>query len=271
MRAAVRAAVAGLLLLTSTQPTSAICDLKPKASQVAIKVLDGETVQLDDGRLLRLAGVMAPRPPRTAGADARWPSADAARTALAGLVLGKRLDLAFPGRKADRYGRVLAQAFLAGASDRIWVQAELVGQGHARVQSSPDLRTCIAELLVLEDQARRAKLGLWSEPAYAVKEAGKPDELLRHPLEFALVEGRVLRISAAKSSIYIEFDRRWREDFTVLIRGRERALFAKAGIDLALLAGRRIRVRGWIESYNGPMMRVTHPEQIELIDGKAAE
>jgi hypothetical protein len=31
--------------------------------------------------------------------------------------------------------------------------------------------------------------------------------------------------------------------------------------------GREIRVRGWLEFYNGPMIEATHPEQIELLGG----
>ena len=32
------------------------------------------------------------------------------------------------------------------------------------------------------------------------------------------------------------------------------------------MEGKRIRVRGWLRSYNGPVIDVTHPEQIELLD-----
>jgi hypothetical protein len=34
------------------------------------------------------------------------------------------------------------------------------------------------------------------------------------------------------------------------------------------LAGRLLRVRGWLREWNGPMIEATHPEQIELLDGK---
>jgi len=30
------------------------------------------------------------------------------------------------------------------------------------------------------------------------------------------------------------------------------------------LAGRNVRVRGWIHYHNAPMIDITHPEQIEL-------
>jgi hypothetical protein len=41
--------------------------------------------------------------------------------------------------------------------------------------------------------------------------------------------------------------------------------FRREGIDLLATAGQRVRVRGWIRSYNGPVIDVTHPEQIQLI------
>jgi hypothetical protein len=36
-------------------------------------------------------------------------------------------------------------------------------------------------------------------------------------------------------------------------------------MDLASLEGQRVRVRGWVESWNGPAIEATHPEQIERV------
>ncbi len=48
---------------------------------------------------------------------------------------------------------------------------------------------------------------------------------------------------------------------------RNRAtFFDKASLDPAACTGRSIRVRGWLTKRNGPMIRATHPEQIELLD-----
>ena len=44
------------------------------------------------------------------------------------------------------------------------------------------------------------------------------------------------------------------------------AFFDKASLDPAAWTGRRVRVRGWLTKRNGPMIRATHPEQIELLD-----
>jgi len=41
------------------------------------------------------------------------------------------------------------------------------------------------------------------------------------------------------------------------------------GIDVKTLAGKRLRVRGWVEWRNGPMIHVTLLEQIELLPAEA--
>jgi hypothetical protein len=44
------------------------------------------------------------------------------------------------------------------------------------------------------------------------------------------------------------------------------AALAEDGIDVKALRGKRVRLRGWIESHDGPSLRITHPEQLELLD-----
>jgi hypothetical protein len=87
---------------------------------------------------------------------------------------------------------------------------------------------------------------------------------------FQVVEGRVTKVAQYRKTTYINFGRRWRTDFTLIVKGRSHRYLKKHGLDLTSLKGRRVRVRGWIEERNGPMIRLTHPEQIEILDtGKA--
>jgi hypothetical protein len=57
-------------------------------------------------------------------------------------------------------------------------------------------------------------------------------------------------------TIYVNFGRRLIEDITVTILKRNERSFAVAGLDLRGLAGRRIRVRGWIEARGGERARI---------------
>jgi hypothetical protein len=42
--------------------------------------------------------------------------------------------------------------------------------------------------------------------------------------------------------------------------------FRQAKFDVRTLAGKRIRVRGWIEFYNGPEITITTPTAIEVLE-----
>ena len=41
--------------------------------------------------------------------------------------------------------------------------------------------------------------------------------------------------------------------------------FARSGIDVLALEGRRIEVRGFVLEAGGPLIELSHPEQIEVL------
>ncbi|HUU65954.1 MAG TPA: hypothetical protein VMW57_01560 [Methyloceanibacter sp.] len=63
----------------------------------------------------------------------------------------------------------------------------------------------------------------------------------------------------------MNFTQDWRSDFTITIARRDLAASEASGLDLARLPGTRVRVRGVVEWWNGPMIAATHPEQIEVL------
>lgn len=114
---------------------------------------------------------------------------------------------------------------------------------------------------------RRARLGLWSEPAYAERAAYRTRELMRYRSTYQLVMGRVARVATAGGRRYLNFGTDWREDFTVGIASA--ALRADPGWAAALQAmeGRVLRVRGWIERRNGPLHRGERPSSDRAAGG----
>ena len=60
-----------------------------------------------------------------------------------------------------------------------------------------------------------------------------------------------------------------RSDLTISIDRKDAPAFTAASLDLKRLGGKRVRMRGWIEWRNGPMIAGTHPEQIELLPDAA--
>jgi endonuclease YncB( thermonuclease family) len=228
-----------------------------------VDVIDGDTVVFADGSEGRLVGIQAPKLALGRRGFVDWPLAAEAHAALRDMALDRDLVLAFGGTERDRYGRWLAHLFRA--EDGLWLQGEMLRLGLARVYSFPDNRAAVAALLALERDARAAELGIWALPAYAIRAPEETDALLDR---FEIVEGVVLDAAAANGRVYLNFGADWRTDFTVSIAGQSLALFAQAGLDPLALERRRIRVRGWIERYNGPTIEATHPEQVELPAGE---
>lgn len=228
-------------------------------------VSDGETIMLESGMVVRLIGLQAPKLPLERAGFEAWPMAEQARETLEALVLDETVTLYFGGTREDRYGRVLAQL---KRDDGLWVQGEMIRLGMARVYSFRDNRACVPHLLALEDEARAARRGIWSEDWYRVR--GVVDTF-RELDSYQIVEARIRDTSINRGRVFLNYGSNWRDDFTVTVPPGGVSLFEDAGIDLLNLAGVRVRVRGWLTYYNGPNLEVTHPEQIELLETAGGE
>lgn len=243
----------------------AACEgLRDGPTGVVVNITDGDTVLLDNGLVVRLVGIQAPKLPLGREGFETWPLAKEAKSALSALVAGKTVRVRQGGESVDRHGRILGQMFVLG-EEEIWVQQQMVRDGMARVYSFADNRACVAELLQAEGRARLNKTGLWSDPFYAVRRADRPQALAGLAGHYELIEGRVLVADDVRGRVYLNFGRSFADDFTIVIEKPGLALFAAEGIDPVRLGGALVRVRGWVEVRDGPRIEVTHPEQIEVL------
>ena len=87
-----------------------------------------------------------------------------------------------------------------------------------------------------------------------------------HLNRFALVTGRVRKALVVKGRGYLNFGDDWRTDFTIAISPKARRIFERGEMDISAYTGKRVRVRGWVKRFNGPMIEVTHPEQVEILE-----
>lgn len=226
-------------------------------------IVDGDTLRLTEGAEIRLVGIQAPKLPLGRRNFRSWPLAEESKRALAALTAGRRLLLGYGGRRIDRHGRLLAHLTLAdGADAGLWIQGALLEAGMARVYSFPDNRSRVADMLTRERAARAAKHGIWAHPYYAIR---TPETAARHIGTFQLVEGRIVAAATVRGRGYLNFGDNWKTDFTVSISPRTLRQRWQGGPAIAALAGKRVRVRGWLKSFNGPMIEATHPEQIEIL------
>jgi endonuclease YncB( thermonuclease family) len=219
-------------------------------------VTSGHSLILSSGLKVRLAGITAPRWDDPFGRDAQ--------AALAALVEGRTVRLSYGGDPRDRYDRALAQVHQLspdGGTD-VWLQAALVRDGMARVYTWPDEQIDADTLYREEARARETAVGLWADPAYAVR-GPDPNALAQYVDSVQLVEGIVTSTADIRGRAYLNFGADYRTDFTVAVAKKHRKRFTR--VDPVSLEGARVRVRGWIELTNGPMIWASHPARIEIL------
>lgn len=134
----------------------ALCILAPQiglaASEItrAVKVFDGDTIQLEDGRKVRYLGINAP--------EYQEPFYLKAKRFNEKLVLGKEIRLEFDEERSDGYERVLAYIYV----DDILVNAELVEAGLAHAFFIGSGHKHDELFLRLQAEAKIKKVGIWS-------------------------------------------------------------------------------------------------------------
>lgn len=254
-------ALAGALFSMSAQ-AGPLPACAPHVEVWSIKVIRVErngVLVLRDGRAVDVEGILLP-----AGGHDHAPSflARQAIDALRGLSRHRYVTLAANYPKEDRYGRLRAQVFFRHDKAQPWLQLAMLRRGLARVNITPDRRECASALYAAERAARAARAGIWAYPAYAVR---MPGELAGETGTFQIVEGVVRAADVRGGRAYLNFGRDWRTDFTATISPDDMKLFRREGIDPRGYAGMRVRVRGWIESMNGPEIEISAPEQIEVL------
>lgn len=252
------------LVLWAT-PAAAQDALTPGEQAVVAAVVDGDTVFLDrdivGASQVRLTGIQAPKLPLGRIGFKEWPLAKESKAALEAILLNQPTQLFYGSARMDRHGRLLAHLI---GPDGVWAQGEMLTRGMARVYTFPDNRERAAEMYTLETAARAAKRGIWGDPFYAVR-AASPAALARDIDTFQIVEGRVINAADVRGVIYLNFGANWRTDFTVRIDRKAARLFKRAGLGPDAYQGRHVRVRGWLKTWNGPMIEANHPEQIEVL------
>lgn len=243
------AAIAGLVGLAAAATgalASEPCRLEAGTTHTVARVIDGETLVLDDGRAIRLADVLAPRAFDATAEPGSWkPEADAAAL-LAAMALGRTVVLAFGPLRHDRHGRIVAHVYLGERTDDAWLQGRLVEAGGARVQTFGSGPGCVQGLIEREETARSHKRGIWSEAAYQPR-LDASERLLR-PMagSFQVVVSKIARVIATGRGHRLLLGRGGARELSVLIAPEDRARLGALGGDPRALAGGTVEVRGWI-------------------------
>jgi endonuclease YncB( thermonuclease family) len=254
MSRSLASSVFALAFAASASAFAADCPLSASATGRVAAVTSGDSFVLDSGLPVRLASVAVPE-----SADGTMAAA-----ALSALVAGRAVEIRAASPGPDRYGRTLAQVFIAGEPET-WVQAALIEGGLLEVRTAPDDASCARALLALEAAAREARTGVWADGALAAFRAGDTTLAGRRGT-YAAVEGRIVSTGRTERTVFLNFGYDWSTDFTVTMSAADAAAFDFSGIGVEGLPGRLVRVRGWLEERDGATIRIDHAEQIEILD-----
>jgi micrococcal nuclease len=241
-------------LVFDLRSVEAACELELGPIRSVSRVIDGETLALDDGTEVRLMGALAPRAFDTGAEVGHWPPELAAIDALTHLVLGRTVTLGFSGARTDKYGRLVAHVFVDRSDiedgiDKVWVQGRQLLAGHARAYATAGHRGCITELLGHERVARDGQLGLWRDRG-----------------TFQIVAGTVSRAGESRDGSYISFGDEREQDrsvrdrrraFSVAVKRSDREVLGQFNGNVSALKGQRLEVRGWIEMHAGPSIDIS--------------
>lgn len=128
---------------------------KTPGIHTVIRVIDGDTVELEGGERLRLIGIDTP--------EHGEPFFDSAKIFLSNMVLNQKVRVGLGYRKRGSYGRLLGYIYL----DTIFVNAAILKRGLGRMYLFPDNRyeqQIMDDFFAAQRQALSEQLGIWTLP-----------------------------------------------------------------------------------------------------------
>ncbi len=236
-------------------------------SGVVESIVDGDTLFLESGLKVRLSALQAPKLSLGREHVQDWPLSTNSKNTLSELALGKSVMLYYGGLQRDRHDRALAQVFLMDGNGEqgMWLQEEMIRRGMGRVYTWPDTWQDSDRLYAAEREAREAERGIWGHGFYQVR-GPEPNALSQDMDSFQIVEGIITSSARVRDKVFLNFGSDYRTDFTIFVDKQGQRRFKKIGLDPRSLEGARVRVRGWLELENGPMIILDHPERLEVLD-----
>ena len=232
--------------------------LRPAMNDRSVRSIDDLRLQLSNGRIVQLVGIEVPRQTGYSSGDESYAVKQFLDTLFANSKDSDVIVYQVAGSgsgKTNRMGHDLGH--VVRKNGNVWVQGALIANGLAMARPTPTNPELAEKMYALEDQARQAKLGVWSDDsAHRLVEASDAIQ----PLDrFAVVEGTVKNVSIIRNVTYLNFGDDYRKDFTIGIPSTQRQAMSRAGIDPFKLQGQKVRVRGWLRLYNGPYIELEHP------------
>lgn len=226
-------------------------------------VVDGDTIELANGRLVRYIGINTPETMKK-HRGGNWvfdpePYGVAAKNCNIELVFRKYVRLEFDIVKEDRYDRWLAYVY---TDDGIMVNSELIRKGYTLLYTFPPNTKYMDVFLKAQEEARLNKQGLWRD-----LEVISPEKARNHINKFKTVRGTILNTHDAYGKIFLNFGPSRETGLSAVILSNKLPFFAKERINPAKhYKGKHVEIIGKIKYRNGLQILIDNPSQIKIID-----
>lgn len=248
------------------------CEIPPvvpfQSGLKVIKVIDGDTVRLSNGKLLRYIGIDTPEVRhKTPEGFVYQPQAFSleAKELNRQLVEGKPVRIEYDVEKSDKYERALGYCFVQTLPRReVMVNELILEEGLGVLLTMPPNVKYVDRFVQAQTFARAQKKGIW-----ATYEPIRADEAAAYIGKIAAVQGRVSSCYDSGKAIFLNFGGVSKTGFTAVIFKKDAVRFQKKGIFPCSYRGKRVEVLGKVKEYRGPEIIVRDPSQITVIeDGK---
>lgn len=137
------------------QTAQETADKKSEETVLVIRVIDGDTIEIQGAVRVRYIGIDTPETGQCNGEEAAKENAQ--------LVENKKVILETDIQKFDRYGRTLAYVF----ADGVFVNEELLKRGAATVTTYPPNVKYVDRFLKSQQEAKEQERGLWAQESCA--------------------------------------------------------------------------------------------------------
>ena len=201
--------------------TDGQCTLQGGPTRAVMRVLDAETVLLDDNQEVRLIGALAPRSPDLNPGAQPWKAEEDATAALRALVLGRSVSLATSGRTRDRYGRTLAHLFVErGRRARVGAGRAAERRATRASMACPAATPACASCWRTSASRGRPRAGCGRTPPTRCARRDARASSCAGAIPIEIVAGTAVKVAVTKARTYINFGADWRSDFTAGIEAR---------------------------------------------------
>lgn len=246
------------LTFFSTQLHANNCSLNQRHETVKVaKVYDGDTIQLVDGRKLRLIGINTPERGRNGNNDE--PFYQQAKNQLQQIIEKNhhQIKIVFGKSKRDRYKRYLAHVFTI---DNKNITAALIKNGMGFIVAIPPNIQLLDCYQNAERKAQKHQRGIWG---HRYSQAINVTSLKKSARGFHSISGTVDRIGESRSSIWLNLNSKSGVKFALRILKKDVPFFDS--FPLKNLINQQIIARGWIyKTKKEQRMTINHPAALQI-------